>query len=84
MRVKEDKEDVVSNDSVVPDRTCCSKVNDDSDDDSDDDLEIVVEVSEENGLKEGTFLSDESRPLKKPKSMTSENFRSDQIDNGGL
>lgn len=52
--------------------------------DLDADLEISVEVPEENGEKEGTFSSDESRPLKKSKSLSSENFHSDQIDNGGL
>lgn len=77
LRVKEDKEDPVSNDSVVADRTCCSKVNNDLDAD----LEMTVEVPEENEQKEGTLLSDESRPLKKHKSMSSENFHS---DNGGI
>ena len=47
------------------------------------DLDIPVEVPEENGQTEGTFSSDESRPLKKPKSMSSENCHSDKIDNGG-
>ncbi|XP_023554076.1 tRNA-dihydrouridine(47) synthase [NAD(P)(+)]-like [Cucurbita pepo subsp. pepo] len=76
-RVKEEKEDAVSNDSVA-DRTCCSEVNNDMDAD----LDIPVEVPEENGQTEGTFSSDESRPLKKPKSMSSENCHSDKIDNG--
>lgn len=80
MRFKEDKENAVSNDSVVADRTCCSEVNNDLDAN----LEISVEVPEENGQKEGTFSSDESRPLKKAKSLSSENFHPDQIDNGGL
>ncbi|CAK9315945.1 unnamed protein product [Citrullus colocynthis] len=77
LRFKEDKEHAVSNGSVVADRTCCSEVNNDLDAD----LEISVEVPEENGQKEGTFSSDESRPLKKAKSLSSENSHPDQIDN---